>query len=115
MLAAKWGDFRVGLRVRSAYFEGGEPESKFVEKRSQEESAEDRRALLDSTQGAAQKRTGSDGVARMEVVEGSGHLNEGLEEALLWFLEAEPRAFPVLVRLEKLPVPVAGEAGGEMR
>ena len=47
------------------------------------------------------------------MVEGRGHLNQGLQKALLRFIEGEPDALPMLMGDEEFASPVAGEAFGE--
>ena len=46
------------------------------------------------------------------MVKGRGHLNHGLQEALLGFFECEPIDFPVFVRRKELASLIAGESFG---
>lgn len=94
--------------------DGGEPRADLVQEWCEKEASEDGRTLLEATKGATEERAGSDSVVAMEMVEGGGHLNEGLEEAFFGLIEFEPGAFPVFVRLEELPIAVAGETLGEI-
>ena len=67
----------------------------------------------EAAQGAGEQGAGAGGVAALEVVEGGGDLDEGLEEVFLRLREGEPDGFPVLVGEEELAAVVAGKALGE--
>jgi hypothetical protein len=117
--AAVWnsdnrGDLGKGFRERRSCFDRSDPGADLMREWGDEEAAEDGRTLLEAVKGAAEKRACPDGVAAVQMVEGGCHLNEGLKKTLLGLVEFEPRAFPVLVCFEELPVAVAGETFGEI-
>ena len=86
-----------------------------MEERGKEESTKDGWALLEPAEGAAEKGARADDVARAQVVEGSGHLNEGLKKALFRLFELEPCALPMFMGIEELAAAIASKAFGEMR
>ncbi len=99
--------------MRCVCFESGEPCTDFVEERCERESAEDGRALLEATEGAAEEGARSSKIAAVEMVKGGSDLDEGLEEALLRLIQFEPCAFPGLMGLKEFPGAVACEAFSE--
>lgn len=73
-----------------AGFEGEEPGADFVSDGRDLDASVAGGAEIEAAQGAAKKGARSGDVAAMEMVEGRGHLNEGLKEALLGLGELEP-------------------------
>jgi hypothetical protein len=63
-------------------------------------------------EGSAKEGMCAEAVIALEVVEGGGDLDEGLEEGLFGAGEGEPDGLPMLVGLEELTVAVAAEAFG---
>ena len=78
-----------------------------------ENSAKASGADLEAAESATEEGARSGGVAGVQMVEGCGHLDESLEEALLGLLQRKPGAFPMLVSFEEFFALVAGEAFGE--
>ncbi len=71
------------------------------------------RVSIQTAQGAGEQRDGSGTVAVLEVVEGGGDLDEGLEEVFLRLREGEPDGLPMLVSEEEFAAVKAGESFGE--
>ncbi len=95
---------------------GSEPLERVVQLGAQSieaDAAEVGRACAEAAQGARQQRSGAGEVAPLKVVEGGGHLDEGLEKVLLGLAEGEPDGLPVLMGEEIFAAVVAGEAFGE--
>jgi hypothetical protein len=77
------------------------------------DAAEAGREWAEAAQRAREQRSGAGEVATLKVVEGGGHLDEGLEKVLLGLAESEPDGLPVLMGEEIFAAVVAGKAFGE--
>lgn len=93
------GDWRQG-RVGSVR-EGFEPGTDGKAKRRDGNTREGVGEFIEAAKSGPQKRAGSQIIAALKMVKGSGYLDESLQESLLRFRRGEPHRFPVLVRFEE--------------
>jgi hypothetical protein len=99
----------------SVFFESVEPTVNFVAKRRYGDSGEAVGTGFETAQGGVHQACGSLGIVALEMMKGSGYLNEGLQECLLRLGGNSPHIFPTLVGLEILSGFIEAKTFGEIR